>query len=298
MCIYENSRKNHRKDKMMQIAIASGKGGTGKTSLVASFANFSDAIIADCDVDAPNLHLIFKPEIKEKMPYEGMKVAVINEEKCTKCGACQKACRFEAIKNFKVIEEKCEGCGVCQLVCPVNAVVMHKRRSGYIYAGDTRFGKFVYGILRPGEEASGKLISQVRRKAEEIAKKEERNLILIDAPPGIGCPVIASITNTNLVVIVTEPTMAAIHDMKRVLSVVEHFKIKAVVIINKYDINEEMGKKIEEFCNENGIKIVGRIPFSRKFVEAMVNEKSIVEYDDSMAELIEGIWNGIKEVAE
>ncbi len=279
---------------MKQIAIASGKGGVGKTSLVASFASFANAVVADCDVDAPNLHLIFKPEIEEKIPFEGMEVAEISEEKCIKCGACEGACRFEAIENFKVIEEKCEGCSVCQLVCPVNAIEMKKRISGHIYVGNTRFGKFVYGLLKPGEEASGKLVTQVRRAAEEIAKKDGKELILIDAPPGIGCPVIASIGNTNLVVIVTEPTMPAIHDMKRVLSVAEHFKVKAVVVINKYDINEEMGRKIEAFCNENGIEIVGKIPFDKKFVEAMINEKNIVEYDDKLAELMEEIWNEIK----
>jgi len=279
---------------MKQIAIASGKGGVGKTSLVASFASFANAVVADCDVDAPNLHLIFKPEIEEKIPFEGMEVAEISEEKCIKCGACERACRFEAIENFKVIEEKCEGCGVCQLVCPVNAIEMKKRISGHIYVGNTRFGKFVYGLLKPGEEASGKLVTQVRRAAEEIAKKDGKELILIDAPPGIGCPVIASIGNTNLVVIVTEPTMPAIHDMKRVLNVAEHFKVKAVVVINKYDINEEMGRKIEAFCNENGIEIVGKIPFDKKFVEAMINEKNIVEYDDKLAELMEEIWNEIK----
>ena len=279
---------------MKQIAIASGKGGVGKTSLVASFASFANAVVADCDVDAPNLHLIFKPEIEEKIPFEGMEVAEISEEKCIKCGACERACRFEAIENFKVIEEKCEGCSVCQLVCPVNAIEMKKRISGHIYVGNTRFGKFVYGLLKPGEEASGKLVTQVRRAAEEIAKKDGKEFILIDAPPGIGCPVIASIGNTNLVVIVTEPTMPAIHDMKRVLSVAEHFKVKAIVVINKYDINEEMGRKIEEFCNENGIEIVGKIPFDKKFVEAMINEKNIVEYDDKLAELMEEIWNEIK----
>ncbi len=280
---------------MKQIAIASGKGGTGKTSLTASFASLSDAILADCDVDAPNLHLILKPQIKEKIIYEGMEVAKINE-KCIKCGKCEEACRFEAIENFEVIEEKCEGCGVCWLVCPANAIEMEKRVSGYIYTGNTRFGYFVYGLLMPGEEASGKLISQVRKKAEEMAKKNDKALIMIDAPPGIGCPVIASIGNTDLVVIVTEPTMAAIHDMKRVLGVAEHFRIRAVVVINKYNINEEMARKIEEFCSKEGIKVIGKIPFNKKFVEAMIKGKSIVEYDKEIADIIKEIWEKIEEM--
>ncbi len=282
---------------MKKIAIASGKGGTGKTSLAASFANFANAVIADCDVDAPNLHLILKPLIKEKIVYEGMEVAKINE-KCIKCRKCEEACRFGAIEDFKVIEEKCEGCNVCQLVCPANAIEMEKRVSGYIYVGNTRFGYFIYGLLMPGEEASGKLINQVRKKAEEIAKKNNKEIVIIDAPPGIGCPVIASIGNTDLVVIVTEPTMAAIHDMERVLSVAQHFRIKAVVIINKYDINEEMARKIEEFCINKGIKVIGKIPFNKKFVEAMIKGKSIVEYDKGIASIIMEIWEKIKENME
>jgi len=283
---------------MKQVAIASGKGGTGKTSLVASFANFADAIIADCDVDAPNLHLILKPEILEKIPFEGMELAKIEEDKCIKCGKCEKACRFGAIEDFKVIEEKCEGCGVCQLVCPVDAIGLHKRVTGYVFVSRTRFGGFVYGLLSPGEEASGKLVSQVRKKAEEMASKEGKEMIIIDSPAGIGCPVIASIGNTNLVVIVTEPTMAAIHDMERVLSTAEHFRVKTVVVINKYDINEEMSKKIEEFCRSRSIDIIGKIPFSKKFVEAMIEGKSVVEYDNEIARIVKNIWENVEKMLE
>lgn len=279
---------------MKQVAVASGKGGVGKTSLVASFSAIQRAIIVDCDVDAPNLHIILKPDIDKEIAYEGMEVAEIDAEKCIECGACEKVCRFNAIENFDIIKMKCEGCAACQLVCPVNAISMHRRKSGYIYAGKTRFGKFVYGLLMPGEEASGKLVSQARRLAEELAEDEE--FIIIDAPPGIGCPVIASIGNTDLVVVVAEPTVAAIHDMKRILGVAEHFGIKAVVVINKYDINEEMTKEIEEFCEERGIKVVGKIPFDEKFVEAMVKQLSIVEYDEQMANLMKKIWSNIKEI--
>ena len=283
---------------MKQVAIASGKGGTGKTSLVASFANFADAIIADCDVDAPNLHLILRPEILEKIPFEGMELAKIEEDKCIKCGKCEKACRFGAIEDFKVIEEKCEGCGVCQLVCPVDAIGLHKRVTGYVFLSRTRFGGFVYGLLSPGEEASGKLVSQVRKKAEEMASKEGKEMIIIDSPAGIGCPVIASIGNTNLVVVVTEPTMAAIHDMERVLSTAEHFRVKTVVVINKYDINEEMSKEIEEFCRSRSIDIIGKIPFSKKFVEAMIEGKSVVEYDNEIARIVKNIWENVEKMLE
>ena len=279
---------------MRQIAVASGKGGTGKTSMVASFASLTEAVFADCDVDAPNLHLILKPEIMERIPYKGMKVARIDEEKCTECGACQRACRFNAIENFKVMEEKCEGCKVCTLVCPVNAISMYERVTGHIYTANTRFGNFVYGLLEAGEEASGKLVAQVRQKAREIAEKKGIDLIIIDSPAGIGCPVIASIGNTDLVIIVAEPTMAAIHDMERILSVAEHFKIRAVVVVNKYDINEEMTEKIERFCKEKGIDIVGKIPFNKKFTEAMVKGLNIVEYDENIAELMRKIWNEVE----
>ncbi len=279
---------------MRQIAVASGKGGTGKTSMVASFASLTKAVFADCDVDAPNLHLILKPEIMERIPYKGMKVARIDEEKCTECGACQRACRFNAIENFKVMEEKCEGCKVCTLVCPVNAISMYERVTGHIYTANTRFGNFVYGLLEAGEEASGKLVAQVRQKAREIAEKKGIDLIIIDSPAGIGCPVIASIGNTDLVIIVAEPTMAAIHDMERILSVAEHFKIRAVVVVNKYDINKEMTEKIERFCKEKDIDIVGKIPFNKKFTEAMVKGLNIVEYDENIAELMRKIWNEIE----
>ena len=184
---------------MKQVAVASGKEGVGKTTLVASFSAIQHAIIVDCDVDAPNLHIILKPDIDKKIAYEGMEIAQIDD-------GMQSA-----------IKMKCEGYATCQLVCPVNAISMHKRKSGYIFAGKTRFGKFVYGLLIP-EEASGKLVSQARRLAEEF--------IIIDAPPGIGCPVIASIGNTDLVVVVAEPSMAAIHDMKRILGIVEHLELK------------------------------------------------------------------------
>lgn len=281
---------------MKQIVVASGKGGTGKTSIVASFASLTKAVFADCDVDAPNLHLILKPEIIEKIPYEGMEVAEINVEECIKCGACQKACRFDAIKNFRVVNEKCEGCGVCMLVCPVNAIEMKKRLNGYVHVANTRFGEFVYGLLIPGEEASGKLVALVRQKAKEIAERKDKNLIIIDAPAGIGCPVIASLSGTDLAVIIAEPTMAAIHDMERILEVAKHFKVKAVVCINKYDINEEMMKKIEEYCRERGIEIIGKIPFNRKFTEAMVKEKNIVEYDQELADLMKKIWEKIEDM--
>jgi len=276
---------------MREIAIASGKGGTGKTSIVASFAKFAEAVIADCDVDAPNLHLIFNPEIEKAIPFEGMKVAEINE-RCIKCGKCEKECRFNAIENFKVIEEKCEGCGVCVSVCPANAVELKRRINGEIYVAKSRFGYLIYGLLLSGE-GGGKLVSQIRQKAREFSQK--RNAILIDSPAGMGCHVIASITNTDMVIIVAEPNLSSIHDMHRIIELAEHFKSKVLVIINKWDIDEEMTERIEKYCKEKNIRIVGKIPFDKKFVEAIIAGKSIVEYDEKIANLMREIWEKIEE---
>ena len=280
---------------MKQIAIASGKGGVGKTSLAAAFASFANAIFADCDVDASNLPLIFKPEIKEKFDFYGMDVAKVDESKCIKCMECYNSCMYNAItEDIKIIEEKCEGCGVCEFVCPTDAISMIKRKSGEVYVSKSRFGWIVHAELKPGEETSGKLVSMVRQKAMEVAQKNDYDTIIIDASAGIGCPVIASITGVNLVVIVVEPTMAAIHDMQRIIEVAKHFNTPYVVCINKYDLNEEMAKEIEKFCNENGIAVIGKIPYKEAFTKAIVEGKNIAEYDEEMAELIKNIWENVE----
>lgn len=282
---------------MKQLVIASGKGGTGKTTLVAAFASIvKNAVFADCDVDASNLHLIFHPEIKEKIDFKGMGVATVDHEKCIMCMECKNSCRFDAItEEIEVLPEKCEGCGVCEYVCPVDAIKMVENIAGEAYISSSRFGWLVHARLNIGEETSGKLVSMVRNKANEIAKKYGKELIIIDSSPGVGCPVIASIGGANLVVIVVEPTTAAIHDMKRVMQVANHFKIPYVVCINKYDINEEKAKEIDNFCRDNGIKIVGKIPYNTVVTEAMTNGKTVVEYDKKMAELIKDIWRNVKE---
>ncbi|KAA0007242.1 MAG: (4Fe-4S)-binding protein [Thermoplasmata archaeon] len=284
---------------MRQIAIASGKGGVGKTSIAASFASFAKAVFADCDVDASNLPIIFKPEIIKKEDFYGMDVASVDESKCIKCMECYNACRFDAItEEIEIIEEKCEGCGVCEYVCPVDAIEMVPRKSGEVYVSKSRFGWIVHAELKAGEETSGKLVSVVRQKAMEVAKENGYDLIIIDSSAGIGCPVIASITGVNLVVIVVEPTMAAIHDMKRIMNVANHFKVPYVVCINKYDLNEEKAKEIEEFCKENGIEIVGKIPYNKAFTKAIVNGKSIVEYDEGLAEIMKKIWENVERKIE
>ncbi len=284
---------------MKQIAIASGKGGVGKTSLAAGFASFAKAVFADCDVDASNLPIIFKPEIKERHDFYGMELASVDEAKCIKCMECYNACRFDAItEEIKIIEEKCEGCSVCEYVCPTQAIKMIPRKSGEVYVSESRFGWIVHAELKTGEETSGKLVSMVRQKAMEVAKKNGYDTIIIDSSAGIGCPVIASITGVSIVVIVVEPTMASIHDMKRIMDVANHFRIPYVVCINKYDLNEEKTLEIEKFCRNNGIEIIGKIPYDNAFTHAIVNGKSIVEHEAKLASLIKEIWKNVERKIE
>jgi len=217
-----------------ELTVISGKGGTGKTSITAAFAALAkDAVFADCDVDAADLHLILKPSIKKTIKFQGLKIASIDKNICIDCKKCHDSCRFHAIdEDIQLINESCEGCGVCAYVCPVDAVTMVDRDSGYAYRSETRFGPMAHAVLHTAEEASGKLVTVVRNNASDLAKQHKKNLILIDGPPGIGCPLIASISGVNLVLIVTEPTLSAIHDLERILGVAQHFHIPAVVCIS------------------------------------------------------------------
>ncbi|OFV67312.1 MAG: protein, containing CobQ/CobB/MinD/ParA nucleotide binding domain, and 4Fe-4S binding [Candidatus Syntrophoarchaeum caldarius] len=281
---------------MKQIAILSGKGGTGKTTLVASFAALAagDCAIADCDVDAPDLHLILKPEIKERMEFTGSKTAHIDTEKCTCCGVCEDACRFDAIENCEIDPFVCEGCGVCAYVCPEKAIQLEDTISGYAFISNTRFGPLSHAELKIAEEASGKLVTLVRNNALEIAEQEKKDLILIDGSPGIGCPVIASLTGVNLALVITEPTQSGLHDLERVLDLTEHFKVQATVCINKHDINTEMTEQIQSFCEAKGVDVAGRIPFDPIVTAAMVEGKTVIEFkDSSVTEAIKQIWDQI-----
>lgn len=266
---------------MKQITVISGKGGTGKTSLTASLSTIiQNKVIADCDVDAPDLHLILNPKIKKTMVFHGLKLAKRDVERCIRCMKCYENCRFGAInRELDIDRDKCEGCGVCSYVCPVDAISMVDRDTGFVYTSETRFGPFVYGILRTAEEASGKLVFQVRQEAMRMAEERNLDLILIDGPPGIGCPVVASLSGVDIALIVAEPTKSGIHDMERVLEVVEHFGVRPLVCINKYDLRIENSIEIEEFCRRKGIEVVGKIPFDEGFIGALINGKSIVEYD-------------------
>lgn len=282
---------------MKQLVVISGKGGTGKTTMAASLASLAEGgmVVADCDVDAPDLHLILKPEIKETHDFLGLKIAKIDPDKCTKCGECEKACRFDAISDFQVDPRGCEGCKVCTLVCPSEAVRMIETISGHSYVSETRFGTMVHADLFPGEEASGKLVTMVRELAFKVAEREKKDLVLIDGSPGIGCPVIASITGTDIALVMTEPSISGAHDLERILSVTKHFGVKALVCVNKYDLNVEMTGEIEDLCREMGVDVVGKLPFDPGVVEAMISGTTLVEVEGPVGEAIRSVWDRIRE---
>jgi MinD superfamily P-loop ATPase len=291
---------------MKQITVISGKGGTGKTVITASFAALArDKVMSDCDVDAADLHLLLHPRIKETHEFKGGSKAILNIDLCTNCGECVEVCRFGAIReNEKQNPERknqitidpisCEGCGVCALICPVEAIQLQENFSGEWYISDTKYGPMVHAKLGIAEENSGKLVNLVRQNARLIARRDNLDLVIVDGPPGIGCPVIASVTGVDLVVVVTEPSLSAMSDLKRVLSLAHHFKIASVVLINKYDINLENTEKITKFCQKEKIEIAGKIPFDNTFTRAMVEGKIILEYTDSnLTEEIKKIWQNI-----
>jgi MinD superfamily P-loop ATPase len=276
-----------------EITVLSGKGGTGKTSVTASLAVLAqNAVLTDCDVDAPDLHMLLKPEVLEKIEFKASRVAVLDEELCVQCGKCEEHCRFGAIEKQVIDPILCEGCGVCVYVCPVAAIELEKRISGYAFISKTKYGPMSHALLNPGEENSGKLVSLVRKNAKKIAEKEHCELIINDGPPGIGCPVIASVGGVDVGLIVVEPTLSGIHDMERAQGLLNHFKIPSLVCVNKYDLNEENTSRIEEFCSSNGVKVVGKIPFDPVVTEAMVAGKPVIKYspESSVSKAIEELW--------
>ena len=270
---------------MKSILFLSGKGGTGKTSLAGTFAFLAkDKILADCDVDAANLHLLLDPKITTEGEFEGSKEALKDDAKCIACGKCREVCRFQAIdEDFSIDPYLCEGCGACVHVCPVEAITLSPRVSGHWYTAGSRLGPLASAELYPGEETSGKLVMLVKQKAYELGKEKNAKLLLIDGAPGIGCPVIASVSGVSAVILVTEPSLSGLHDLKRILGVVRHFGIPAYLVINKADLNEKVSKKIEAFAAEEQLPVLGRIPYDRKVTEMMIVGKSAVEDEESLA---------------
>jgi len=282
---------------MKQIVIISGKGGTGKTVITGSFAALAEnKVMADCDVDAADLHLLLQPDVKERHEFRSGKTAIIKKELCKKCGKCLSICRFEAISSdFTIDPVSCEGCGFCSFVCPEGAIEMKENISGEWFISDTRFGPMVHAKLGVAQENSGKLVSLVRNQAKQLAEKEGRDWVIIDGAPGIGCPVIASLSGIDCAIVVTEPTLSGLHDASRVIDVAKHFNVKTALVINKYDLNLDMTRKIEQYCEKEGVKIIGKVSFDKSVVEAMVSSKTVIEYSDSKAkDEIISIWERLQ----
>lgn len=283
---------------MKEIVVLSGKGGTGKSSLTAAFAALeAKVVVADCDVDAANLHLVLKPNNYREEVYISGQEAKINYEKCTNCGLCMKYCRFDAIhrinERIEISETACDGCQLCSRVCPSNAIEMIENNQSRWYEGHIRNGKLIHARLAPGEDNSGKLVSIVRDKAREAAFDINSELILIDGPPGIGCPVISALTGTDTVLLVTEPSQSGLHDLQRIIELINQFKIEAFVVINKYDLNEDLTKQIESWCLSSHIPILGKIPFDKLVIESMVNCQTITDFapEATLTSEIKQIWN-------
>ena len=283
---------------MKELVIISGKGGTGKTSVTASFAVLADRpVVCDCDVDAADLHLVLEPTIRERHEFESGHEAVIRQSDCTGCGICQDLCRFGAISStvdmFSIDSISCDGCGVCVRFCPEGAIDFSQRRCGEWFVSDTRCGPMVHARLGVAAENSGKLVSTVRREAKHLAEEENLNMVIVDGPPGIGCPVIASLTGASQILVVTEPTVSGEHDLERVLSLARHFQIPAAICVNKFDINEEMTKRIEDRAVSAGATIAGRIRYDASVTRAQIQKKAVVELDTPGAADMKQLWKNI-----
>ena len=293
---------------MKQILVISGKGGTGKTVLTSSLAVLAKgAVLADCDVDAADLHLLLHPVVKEVQDFWSGQKAAIDDEQCINCGRCLSLCRFEAVKTLKnqdgslkklaIDPVACEGCRVCYYTCPVDAIRMEDRLSGQLFISETKYGPMVHAKLGIAEENSGKLVAMVKQKAQEIAEAKGKAWFIVDGPPGIGCPVIAALARVDLALIVTEPTLSGIHDMERVMDLAAHFGVTAKVVINKCDINWNNTQAIEEVCQKREIEVIGRLPFSEEVVRSLILGIPVVEFSQGeIAEEITALWRKIEAI--
>jgi MinD superfamily P-loop ATPase len=282
---------------MKELVILSGKGGTGKTSLTAAFASISkNSVLCDADVDAADLHLLMDPDVKQQTDFMGGNIAGIDPEKCTLCGQCIDLCRFDAISEDFIIDEiDCEGCGVCVDLCPEQAIDFPVKKCGEWFISDTRFGSMVHARLGIAEENSGKLVTLVRQEAKKLAEARHLELIMTDGPPGVGCPVIASLGGATALLLVTEPTVSGLHDMQRVLDLANHFKVPCMICVNKFDLNFAQAAGIEAYAKERDVPLVGNVPFDPQFTEAMVCGKTIFEYNQNgeLAMTIKQLWDNV-----
>ncbi|MFW2366274.1 MAG: 4Fe-4S binding protein [Desulforhopalus sp.] len=282
---------------MRELVILSGKGGTGKTSITGAFASLAEnSLLCDADVDAADLHLLMAPEVQHCSTFMGGSLAQIRQDDCCQCGRCIELCKFDAISEDYVVDPfSCEGCGVCVDLCPEEAIDFPIQQCGEWFISDTRLGPMVHARLGIAEENSGKLVSLVRQESMKLAEQKGCELILTDGPPGIGCPVIASIGGASALVIIVEPTVSGLHDMQRVAELAAHFKVPGLVCINKFDLNEEMTRQIEMYANKRNMQLLGRIPFEPLFVKAMIAGENILEHapDSHAATAVVDIWNTI-----
>jgi MinD superfamily P-loop ATPase len=285
---------------MNELTIISGKGGTGKTSLVAAFASIaSNAVFADCDVDAADLHLLLLPDIKEKHLFDGGLTAWIDPNLCISCDVCRELCRYDAIdENFQVNPFNCEGCGVCFDHCEAEAIQLTREKAGHWFVSATQRGPLVHARLGIAQDNSGKLVAQVRKRARELAAEQGLSLLVVDGPPGIGCPTISSITGANLVLAVTEPTQSGCHDLARVLALTEHFNIQTAVCVNKYDLNEELTAQIKALCIEKNVIFLGTIPYDTAVIKAIVQGTNLMDGDSPAAAAVRNIWNSATGILE
>jgi MinD superfamily P-loop ATPase len=287
---------------MKQLVIISGKGGTGKTVVSASFAALAgNAVLADVDVDASNLHLLLRPDIRERHVFVAGRKARIDAAACTGCGVCLSVCRFGALTaggdgKPRVDPFSCEGCDFCSHVCEPAAIVMEPCTAGEWFLSTTRFGPLVHASLGVAQENSGKLVTEVRKKAREVGEREGRELLIMDGSPGIGCPVIASLSGADLALIVTEPTPSGVHDLGRIVDLSRHFKIRTVCAINKFDLNTANSDRIEAWCGEQSIPVVGKIPFDPEVMESVVRGVPLVESSQGAAAVsIRKMWETVRE---
>jgi len=282
---------------MKELVVISGKGGTGKTSLAAAFADLAQSrILCDADVDAADLHLLMAPDVKRRTDFHGGGVAVIDPGLCSECGLCRELCRFCAISDGYTVDPiDCEGCGVCVDCCPDSAIAFPTKTCGEWYISATRFGPMVHARLGIAEENSGKLVTLVRQEARKIAEEESLDLIITDGPPGIGCPVIASLGGADSVLIVAEPTVSGMHDMERVASLATHFGVPGMLCVNKFDLNPDQTRAIEDEAARKGIDVLGRIPFDPVFTKSMIRGQTIFEYDgeSETGSAVRRIWGKI-----
>jgi MinD superfamily P-loop ATPase len=282
---------------MKELVVISGKGGTGKTSLTACFAHLAtEQVLADCDVDAADLHILVEPQTVHEEEFRGGIKARIDQDKCIECRSCAEACRFGAIsENLVVSPMSCEGCGVCFHVCPEEAVILEEGISGRWFISETRFGPMVHAELFPGQENSGRLVALVRNQAKVLARSRNRSMILVDGAPGVGCPVISSVTGADHVLIVTEPSLSGLHDMERAVQLVQGFRVPMSVVINKYDVSADGTEKIERFAKTARVNLLGKIPYDPGVIKAMVQRRCVVENSESPAgRAIREIWDRMK----